>query len=126
MLAEESASGCYEIRPDEERSAWLQSIERQVWLTLEELREAESASPVYVARPAPGERASEFPSTRWTVVESGEKIAIRWGSGVVFVVVTFPLTQPEEPGAVAGLATYHSDTSEPPVSVEVRVERFNC
>ena len=78
-VAADDVAGCYEITPTRNRPGWLRSIERRVWLTSDKLaRDTGSASSVFVARPAPGQRAASYSSSRWTVVDSGNRIAIRW------------------------------------------------
>jgi hypothetical protein len=78
-----SLAGCYRLTFRAHTGPFpIRQLERQIWLTTTELAELSGQStPSYVARPAPGERASQYEAVYWTPRPEGRGLVLTWTTG---------------------------------------------
>lgn len=121
-------SGCYAIVVDANgASKWTQRFEEKIWLTTVELRpnrpDAQHSS--LLIRPAPGEKASSYPLSYWTLLPDGN-VQLVWSSGMEIVRIVFK-PHDAEGTTSSGTATHFSDALDTaPSEFPLKIQRVDC
>lgn len=124
-----SLAGCYRLTFHAHSSSFpSRQLERRLWLTTSELAAMSGdAAPSYVARPAPGERASQFEAVYWVPRPEGHGLVLTWASGFHGVTVVLRGNGKSLRSALTGEAHTFTDVlGAPSATASVNAVPIEC